>query len=51
MKTRREELVKMLDDLDAEILQKFPEGPEVNNWLHNAIAKKVKLEIELSKSV
>ena len=51
MKTRREELDEMLDNLDAEILQKFPEGPEANNWLHNAIAEKVKLEIERSKYV
>lgn len=51
MKTRREEIEEMLDDLDAQIMSNFPEGPSVNNWLHNAIAEKVKLEIERSKHV
>ena len=49
MKTRLQELDKMLDDLDAQIMSNFPEGPSVNNWLHNAIAKKVELEIERSR--
>lgn len=46
MKTRKEEIEELLNDIDAEILTKFPEGLEVNNWLHETIAKKVKLEIE-----
>lgn len=49
MKTRKEELDEMLDRLDAQILSNFPEGPSVNNWLHNAIAEKVKLEIERAR--
>ena len=49
MKTRLQELDEMLDDLDAQIISNFPEGPRVNNWLHNAIAKKVELEIERSR--
>lgn len=44
MKGRKEELEELLDDLDQEIMQKYPEIE--NAWLHEAIAKKVKLEIE-----
>ena len=47
MKTRKQELNEMLDDLDAEIMQKYPEIE--NAWLHETIAKKVELEIERSK--
>ena len=47
MKTRKQELNEMLDDLDVEIMQKYPEIE--NAWLHETIAKKVKLEIELAK--
>ena len=49
MKTRLQELNEMLDDLDGQIMSNFPEGSNINNWLHNAIAKKVELEIERSK--
>ena len=49
MKTRLQELNEMLDDLDGQIMSNFPEGSKINNWLHNAIAKKVELEIERSK--
>ena len=49
MKTRLQELNEMLDDLDGQIMSNFPEGSSINNWLHNAIAKKVELEIERSK--
>jgi len=49
MKTRLEELNEMLDNLDAEIMTKYPEIE--NDWLHYAIAQKVKLEIERSKEV
>ncbi len=47
MKTRRQELNEMLDDLNAKIMQKYPEIE--NARLHKTIAKKVKLEIELAK--
>ena len=49
MKTRLQELNEMLDDLDGRIMSNFPEGSNINNWPHNAIAKKVELEIERSK--
>lgn len=49
MKTRLQELNEMLDDLDGQIISNFPEGSNINNWLHNVIAKKVELEIERSK--
>ena len=49
MKTRLQELNEMLDDLDGQIMSNFPEGSNTNNWLHNAIAKKVELEIKRSK--
>jgi len=44
MKTRKQEVSELLDDLDAEIMQKYSEIEHA--WLYNAIAQKVKLEIE-----
>lgn len=48
MPTRKEELETLLDDLDAAIMAKYPE--EIHDWLHYAIAQKVKLELELAKA-
>lgn len=47
MKTRLEEVIELLDSQDDEIRAKYPEIE--NAWLHEAIAKKVKLEIEYAK--
>lgn len=46
VKTRLQEVSELLDELDAEIMQRYPEIEHA--WLHNTIAQKMKLEIEFS---
>lgn len=38
---------EQLDEIDAEIMKRYPEIEHA--WLHNTIAAKVKLEIEYAK--
>lgn len=49
MPTRLEEVDTLLDEIDAEIMSKYPEEMHAN--LHYMIAKKVQLEIERSRLV
>lgn len=49
MKTRKEELEELIDDIDDQIRMRYPEIEHA--WLHHTIAKKVKLEIDWSACV
>jgi len=47
MPTRLDELNELLDNLDAEIMARYPEIEHA--WLYNTIATKVQYEIERAK--
>ena len=49
MPTRLEEVDTLLDEVNAELLDSYPE--EMHPYLYKLIAKKVQLEIERSRLV
>lgn len=49
MKTRKEEIEEMMDAIDDQIRARYPEIEHA--WLHNAIGKKMKLEMEWCRYV
>jgi len=49
MLTRLQEVDHLLDDLDQQIMERYPEIE--HDWLHYTIADKVQLEIERSRLI